>query len=275
MRSMYNLVFIFLLGSAAELSHAAELKHQAPNPTEIRVVPVDPTPEPDSLQVRIVFPEEDTVKVNNPVRVQLRIEGYPLATDSEFPRSKEVFNSSKGQGIKVILDERTTFIETEALIDADNDTENYYDQTITFELPDLRPGMHILRAFPVRSFGESLKTDNSFATTIFYFQKKKENPAFNLNTPYLTYNEPQGSFKSGKKPVLLDFYIQNCQLSKDGYKVRLTIDGENMRILTQWIPYYIYGLQKGTHTIRLELLDMKNKLVPGMFNDFKQQIEIK
>jgi len=265
---------ILLFGLSTYCLNAAELQHQTPNPNEIRVVPVDPTPEPDSLKVTIVFPEDDSVKVNNPVRVQLRVEGYPLATDSDFPRSKEVFNSSKGQGIKVVLDERTTFLETEALIDADNDTENYYDQTVTFELPDLRPGMHILRAFPVRSFGEALKTDNSFATTVFYFQKKKGNQSFDLSAPYLTYNEPQGSFKQNK-PILLDFYIQNCQLSKDGYKVRLTIDGNNMRILTQWIPYYIYGLQKGTHTIRLELLDMKNKLVPGIFNDFKQQIEIK
>jgi hypothetical protein len=274
MNSKYVLTVLF--SCACIFSNAADLEHQLPNPNEIRVVPVDPTPEPDDAEVSIIFPEDNSVKVNSPVRVQLKVEGYPLATDSEFPRNKEIFNSSKGQGIRVVLDERTYFIETEALIDADNDTENYYDQTVTFELPDLRPGVHILRAFPVRSFGESLKGDGCFAATAFYFQKKKDNSPLDLSVPYLTYNEPQGSFKTGKnKPVLLDFYIKNCKLSKDGYKVRLTIDGANMRILTQWVPYYIYGLSKGSHTLRLELLDPKNKVVSGTFNDFKQNIEIK
>jgi hypothetical protein len=65
--------------------------------------------------------------------------------------------------------------------------------------------------------------------------------------------------------VLLDFYITNCQLSKDGYKVRLTIDGSDQRILTNWVPYYLYGLSKGKHRIKLELLDEKNKVVPGAY----------
>ena len=259
------------------LGNAAELQSQLPNPNEIRIVPIDPTPEPDNAVVRIRFPEANSVKVNAPVRVQLKVEGYPLATDSDFPRKKEVFNSSKGQGIKVIVDEDLYFLETEALLDADNDTENYFDQTVTFEIPDdLKQGMHVIRAFPVRSFNESLKGDGCFSESIFYFQKKKDNLAFDPTAPYLTYNAPQGSFKWGRnKPILLDFYISNCQLSKDGYKVRLTVNGTNMRMLTSWTPYYIYGLQPGSHTIRLELLDPQNKIVPGLFNDIKQKIDIR
>ena len=99
-----------------------------------------------------------------------------------------------------------------------------------------------------------------------------------LDKPYLTYNEPQGEFivdKRNPKPILLDFYIHNCELSKDGYKVRLTIDNANQRILNSWQPYYIYGLKKGTHKIRLELLDPENSLLPGMFNKVERTIVVK
>jgi hypothetical protein len=56
--------------------------------------------------------------------------------------------------------------------------------------------------------------------------------------------------------------------------VRLTIDGKVNRSLTSWQPYYIYGLKKGRHKIRLELLDSKDKLVPGLYNAPEQTITI-
>jgi hypothetical protein len=73
---------------------------------------------------------------------------------------------------------------------------------------------------------------------------------------------------------LLDFYLSNCDLSPDGYKVRLTVDGTMTRVISSWQPYYISGLKKGTHTIRLELIDEKNLLVPGIFNDNQRTITI-
>jgi hypothetical protein len=71
----------------------------------------------------------------------------------------------------------------------------------------------------------------------------------------------------------LDFLISNCELTPDGYKVRLTIDGNVHRTLTSWQPYYIYGLSKGKHTIRLELLNKEEK-VPGSFNDVTRTIYV-
>ncbi|NDB85948.1 MAG: hypothetical protein EB127_25100 [Alphaproteobacteria bacterium] len=64
-------------------------------------------------------------------------------------------------------------------------------------------------------------------------------------------------------------------MSVDGYKVKLTIDGKIQRTLTSWKPYYIYGLKKGKHTFKLELLDPSNKVVPGSFNTVEKTIVIK
>ena len=56
--------------------------------------------------------------------------------------------------------------------------------------------------------------------------------------------------------------------------MRLTVDGKVHRTLTSWQPYYIYGLQKGKHTIRLELVDASGKVVAGPFNDVQRTIQV-
>jgi hypothetical protein len=254
-------------------SFAASLNEHAPNPNEIRVVPVDPTPEPFEIKTTIEFPKEGKILTSQKASCQVRLEGYPLGTDSEFPRAKEIWNDPKGQGLHICIDSQPYFEMNEALIDALDDVQEYYDQTVNFDIPfDLQPGMHVMRVFPVRSFNEGLKGSGCFAARIFYYRDKKDNLSFDPSKPYLTFNEPQGEYDFGPDPLLLDFYITNCELSKDGYKVRLTIDSDNQRVLTQWAPYYIYGLTKGKHIIRLELIDAQNKLVPGVFNDVSKTL---
>lgn len=265
-----------LAALSCALLNAAEIEERAPNPSSMRIVSVDPTPEPDHVKLYIVFPKEGDIKTGQPVKVQTRLNGFPLGTYSEFPRAREIANdNSKGQSLHVFVDNEPYFIINEAIIDALDDNEEYYEQTSNFAIPfDLKPGMHVLRIFPARSFYESIKGDKACAVTTFYYKVKKDNLDVDLDGAYLTYNEPDGEYQKGK-PILLDFYIANCQLSKDGYKVRFSIDGKMQRILTQWIPYYIYGLQQGKHAIRLELLDPQNKLVPGLFNDVTRNITIR
>jgi len=261
----------------SSLSFAAQTESQPVNPNEIRIVPVEPTPEPDNVRVRIVFPEENEVKTKNPVHLQIKVEGYPLETESYFlPRTEELVNDPNGQSIHVVIDDNPYFSLYEAIIDAEDNVQVYYNQTLDYDIPyPLNPGIHVIRAFPARTYGESLKGSGCFVSSIFYFRVKKNDQKIDLSMPYLTYNEPQGSFKyNPSQPILLDFLISNCQLSKDGYKVRLSIDGNNQRILTQWVPYYIYGLSKGTHIFRLELLDHQNKLVVGPYNDVQRSIKI-
>ncbi|MGC1878436.1 MAG: hypothetical protein WA347_07805 [Rhabdochlamydiaceae bacterium] len=271
-----------LLGAIAifcSTGFCANLEEQPSNPKGLRIVPVDPTPDPDHVETRILYPKENEIKTSSPVKGQIRLEGIALGVDTEQPRKKEIWNDPEGQSLHIIIDNQPSFSVNEALIDALDDVENYFDQTADFEIPfKLQPGMHVLRAFPVRSYNESIKSDKAFAATVFYYQEKKGNSSVDLSEPYLTYNEPQGQYdydSKNLKPLLLDFYITNCELSKDGYKIRLTIDNDNQRILTTWQPYYIYGLKKGQHRIRLELLDSQNNYVSGLFNDVTRTIVLK
>lgn len=260
----------------AATSFAADLKEHDPNPEEVRVVPMPRTSEPDEVEMRIVFPENGQIKVEQPVTIQMRLEGFPLGIDTEMPREHEIFNDPDGQSVRVVIDNRPHFSENEAFIDALDDYEEYYEEDMEFDIPfDLTPGMHVMRTFLVRSFNESLKCPKCVAVRTFYYKTKAPTYDVDLTLPYLTYNEPQGKYHyNPSKPLLLDFLIKNCQLSRDGYKVRLTLDGKDKRILTTWAPYYVYGLSKGNHTFKLELLDKENQLVPGIFNTVERVVTL-
>lgn len=272
---------ITLITGIASLSilpgYAASLSEPAANPKELRIVPMARAPEPDHVNVKILFPKEGEMKTKTPIEGQIKVTGFSLGTDSDFLRKKEIFNDNEGQSLHVFIDNQPYFSLNEALINALDDVEEYFDQTAEFKIPfKLQPGMHIIRVFPVRSFNESLKDEGCFAASTFYYKDKTENSQIDLSAPYLTYNEPQGEYSyNNGEPILLDFYITNCQLSRDGYKVRLTIDNDIQRTLFAWQPYYIYGMKKGSHRIRLELLDPQNRPMGGLFNDVQRTIVIK
>ena len=242
----------------------------------IRLVGVRPTPEPETVSLFIAFPRNGGPAKSNPVWIQTRVEGYALGTDSYFDRSYEIANSKMGQTLHVIIDDHPYFSVNEPPIDPFKEQGNYYILSYKFEAPfSLGEGLHTIRAFPARSYGEALKGENTFAVSTFYIGDDTNFLGVDLSKPYLTYNEPGDQMHLVQsKPVLLDFYLTNCELSADGYKVRLTIDGSVVRILTTWQPYYIYGLEKGKHTIKLELLNESNAVVPGPFNSVQRKITV-
>lgn len=212
----------------------------------IRIMAVKPTPEPETTSLYISRPLDGAIINKNPVWIQVRVEGFALATNSYFDRAYEIVNSDQGQTIHIIIDDRPYFAINKPALDPLTEQGNYYIVSYKFEVPyRLSPGLHTIRAFPARSYGESLKGENTFVTATFYLENETNNLNVDLSQPYLTYNEPsdQNGYNE-KQPVLLDFYLSNCELSPDGYKVRLTIDGTTTRVITSWQPYYIYGLKK-------------------------------
>lgn len=244
---------------------------------EIRIVAVNPTPEPETVVAVIQLPSSGDVVNGNPVWMQIRVDGYALGSDSPFDRKSEIANSDMGQTIHVVIDNEPYFAVNGPSIQPFNEEGFYYNQSYKFEVPfKLKDGFHTIRIFPARSFGESLKGERTFQSSYFFVGKETNGALADvLARPYLTYNEPSDRMLLiENKPLLLDFYIANCELSPDGYKVRLTIDGKVQRTFIAWRPYYIYGLKKGKHTLRLELIDNKNKVVPGPYNDVQQTINI-
>lgn len=246
--------------------------------SEVYVTPVKSTPEANTIITKIVFPRPYENKRKTPINVQMRIEGFPLGVITQNDRAKEIYKDPDGQAIRVIIDNRPYLIYNETFEDSFDENREYYDKILSFHIPfTLKAGQHVIRAFPARSYGESLKGNGPFSVEVFYYQDRKKADTLNidLQKPFLTYNEPQGKYPASKSnPILLDFLISNCDLSPDGYKVGLTIDGKNIQALTDYVPYYIYNLSPGKHTVKLELLDKHNKVVPGFFNVTEREIEI-
>ena len=269
----YILFFLISLSALSPLQ--AQLDKKQKTNEHIRIVPVHRTPEPERVQLTILFPRNKKIESQNPVRIQIRLRGYPLGANSNFPRASEVSTFDYGQSLHIIVDEHPFFPVTGPSIDPYDEEGDFYQSTYIFEIPFyLNEGTHVVRAFPTRSYGESLKTDNSFAATEFHMDHRTE--SVDLSAPYLTYNIPTGTHHLEEgEPVLLDFYIRNCKLSEYGYRVRLSIDGKEIATLTEWRPYYIYGLKKGTHTIRLQLLDRRNRVGQAGFNDVETTIYIR
>jgi len=254
----------------------AEFAPTKPNPTDIRIIPVRPTPEPDNVETNIIFPSRGEVLSQSRMEVQVRLDGYPVGTQSSFDRRKQIWNDPNGQSLRVIIDTFDPFEIYLSFVDTLDQNNVFFNLTLNKQIPfSLSSGVHAIRAFPIRSYGESLKQEGCFDAHLFYVNTKKGDQDVDLKGPYLTYNEPQErvSYREGK-PILLDFYLSNVQLSRDGYKVRITINDDVVRILTMWVPYYIYGLKSGEHKIHLELLNEKNEVEPGLFNDVHKTIRV-
>ncbi len=257
--------------------NASKIGSKKASTPSIRVVPVEPTPEPDNVRTTITFPKEGQILNSNPVQLQLQLVGFPIGTTSDFDRKNEIFDDSNGQSLLIFIDDYHPIEIYKSFVDSLDSNNLFFSLTLTASIPFyLKDGMHVIRAFPDRSFGESLKAPGNYAVGVFYMGREKNNLDVDLNGPYLTYNEPLETIRyCPNKPVLLDFYLSNVQLSTDGYKVKITIDEKTNRLLTQWTPYYIYGLKSGKHTVRLQLVDGNGAVVPGIFNDVKRTITVR
>lgn len=268
---MYLFFATCLIATAASFD-----KPLSTDSSKIRIMPVARTPEAGTISIRIAVPKEGQI-VSTPVNIQFRIDGYALgAGSSQFQRSQEIAETKMGQTVRVVIDNHPMFQVNQPAIEPFDEATWFYDMSYKFEVPfQLRNGMHTVRMFPARAFGEGLKGDGCFVSSYFYVGDERDNPKLDISGPYIIYNEPSSyMYLEEGKPVLFDFYVVNTELSPDGYKVKLTIDGSTNRMITAWQPYYIYGLSKGRHTVQIELLDEQGKLVAGEFNKIQQVITV-
>ena len=171
--------FLLLILSSSMLStglFSADFGPKKANPTSVRIVPVQPTPEPDNVETTIIFPKEGQVLYGNPVKVQVRLIGFPVGVMSDFDRKNEIFNDSNGQSLLVFVDNHHPIEIYKSFVDSLDNNNIFYKLTLTTRVPFyLKEGMHVIRAFPDRSFGESLKQPGNYAVSTFYIGSRKNN----------------------------------------------------------------------------------------------------
>ncbi|MEI6311116.1 MAG: phosphopeptide-binding protein [Bacteroidota bacterium] len=179
---------------------------------------------------------------------QFKVQNYELKIKTPDADLKLCANSKDGQHIHFIWNNQPYT----ALYD-------------TFIKKNVTDDNNVLLAFLSRSYHLSLKNKSAYVIKAFSSSTSKN--TFDVKAPHMFYSRPKGDYIGPKniQKILLDFYLVNCTLSANGYKVRATIDGLEF-MLTTWQAYTIEGLKEGKHEIKLELLNKKNELVKSPYN---------
>ncbi|MFI2744128.1 hypothetical protein ACG2LH_15450 [Zhouia sp. PK063] len=204
-------------------------------------------------------PSTDKVSAGD-VHWDFAVKNYDLGTQTENAGENGLANSDKGQHIHFIID--------------DDPYSAHYEPSFDMKMDE---GTHYVVAFLSRSYHEAVKNDDSFVAkkvTVGDASKGKEMNV-DFSKPTLIYSRPKGTYEGDDtKNLMLDFFLLNTKLSPNGNKVRATINGKEF-IITDWAPYVIKGLPKGTATVKLELLDKDNNVIPGDFNSVERTVELK
>lgn len=178
------------------------------------------------------------------------VENYKLGNQTEKTLVPNLANSDKGQHIHFITNNGPYSAHYESKF------EKYIEEKNS-----------IMLAFLSRSYHESVKNKNAYVLM-------QTGEKYNLDNEYIFYSRPKGNYSGNyAEKILLDFYLVNTEISKEGNRVRVTINDQEFMIY-KWVPYYIEGLQKGEATIKLELLNNNNKLVETEYNPTTRTINI-
>jgi hypothetical protein len=160
-------------------------------PGEVRITKAESSGDPGDVRLTVVSPGPNEVVNTDSVTVKVDLQGWELASPTDGEVSKGIAYSKEGQHIHVIIDDKPYM----AMYTPEG-----------FSVGALSEGMHTLRAFPSRSWHESVKAPNAFVAHTFYVKQKSGDPVLNDSLPLLTYSRPKGEYKGddGKK-ILLDF----------------------------------------------------------------------
>jgi hypothetical protein len=224
---------------------------------EVSITEVKGSPEFSTAELQLKSPANGATLAEGSDTFDFVVKNFQLGAQTPDADQKMCANSSKGQHIHFIMDNAPYVASYNPKIGA-----------------DMKPGHHVLLAFLSRSYHESIKHKKAFILKEFNVGKDAKDD-FDETAPHLFFSRPKGEYIDEKetKKVMLDFYLVNCNLSPDGYKVRATVGGKEFTI-TKWVPYVIENLKLGEQAIKLELLDKDNKLVKSPFNPVERTFKL-
>ena len=209
---------------------------------------LDPGP-----RIELVSPREGETLATGRVEVKYRVENYDIGPEPD-----------PGQHVHVVLDNQPYL--------ADYDPEG----SKVFE--DLEPGTHTLVVFLARKFHLSLKTPDAVAIATFHVGRQDPEQVPGPDTPMLIYSRPKGTYTvddGSAENIMCDFYLLNCTLSADGYRVRVYVDGELRHTLTTWEPLILLtNPEPGDYEVWLELVDANGQVVDTPLNGATRTVTI-
>jgi hypothetical protein len=236
----------------------------------VTLEPGERAPAIEGATARFAAPAQGAILDSGEVNVEVAIESFTPGEQTDVPRREQLANSGNGQHTHIIVNNDPYFA-------------NYNAEGQPFSLGELGPGAYSAFVFPSRSFHESVKSEDAFDVVNFYVGEEAEGEEFPLEegAPSIIYSRPKGTYSGdGAERIMLDFYLYNVQLSADGYRAHYTIQEEGADepvaelTMDEWTPAFVEGLDSGTYTFTLELLDENGERVPGMFNYTEREIVV-
>ena len=187
--------------------------------------------------------------VDKESKFSFNIENYDLGLQTSKNFEYQLANSAKGQHIHFIV----------------NNGPYSAHYTDSFS-KGFEKESNVILAFLSRSYHESVKNKDAYILT------QVGESDIDLENEFLFYSRPKGTYKGADtENLLLDFYLVNTEISKNGNKVRATIQNTEF-IIDEWAPYYIKGLSKGEINIKLELIDSIGNLIKTPFNPSTRKV---
>ncbi len=254
-KSLINIMLVSLI-VLVSCNEKKEVRKTVPQQIVLEKLTNSPSYSNATLELKALnrdsYVSQDTINFN------FDVQNYTLGAQTESILKNELANSKKGQHIHFILNNQPY--------------SAHYTNNFSKNIPN---GVHHLVAFLSRSYHESVKNEKSVVVKkLVSGPNAKDTIGLNMEAPTLIYSRPKGKY-AGKdaKQILLDFFVLNTALSKDGNKVKATINNQEF-ILTEWSPYVISGLPEGKATISLALVDATGKHIPGPFNKVTRTIII-
>ncbi len=226
------------------------------------------SPAIEGATARVTTPADSAVLDSADVDVVVEADSFETGIQTDTERAQEIANSANGQHFHVILDNQPYMAN--------------YEAGTPFDIGTLEPGPHTLVVLPSRSYHESVKRADAYDLVNFYVEEDTGTFMLAPDDPAIIYSRPKGTYSGADaERIMLDFYLHNVELSEDGYKARYTIrsadaNGEELvsTTLTEWAPAFVTGLESGTYTVQLQLLNAEGEVVPGDFNDTTREIQV-
>lgn len=249
-------------GKKKSMTDEETTEEMEPKTEESQVTLTEVKDFPDYKEVTLAL-EKPSSKSLTPGKqdFKFKVSGMKLGEQTKGANELGMANADEGQHIHFILDNEPYM----AFYEDDFDQE-------------LKEGTHTLVAFPARSYHMSVKNKNAVVATKFQVGDKntKEFEKVDFSKPTLVYSRPKGDYNgvTETNKVLLDFYLLNTDLSKDGNKVQVTVNGKQEFTIDKWAPYVLEGLPSGKNTIELELVDKNGKQVEGNFTKEKRDFNL-
>jgi hypothetical protein len=190
----------------------------------------------------------------------------PSPVDSENPPSIRISGLEsdglyeEGQTLQIVVKNYPVSDDWQGfeLLINDGTPERFFDSNVVYKLPKakLRKGANLIKAYLLRSWGESLKNPEAFAFLPFYFEERRGLSWVSPGRPILTLVSPRGVYSGNKgEKILFDFIVHDPESEKP-WNVHYTLNGTKLQ-LESGRSYDFSGLSPDDYDLRVEVVNSR------------------